>query len=73
MTYAIVTNSEVHAARSLCPRDFIENPCGNCLHGAGQHLATPNNQRNYGRGSGKCTAPGCPCQQYEKGQQFYGS
>lgn len=69
--YRIVSSGEVFAAHSFLPADFLSHPCGNCPHGSGQHLEKPNApNRTYGRGSGKCTAPGCDCLHYEHGQQF---
>lgn len=73
MLHKIVSSSEVRAAGfNLSPHCYLDDPCGRCGHGKGQHHPLQAVRHNVRlRDSTACTA--CDCPGYESAQQFYGS
>lgn len=73
MKYRIVSSAECAAAESFAPSDFLNDPCGNCNDGKGQHRPLRSERKGRLVHTGKCTRPGCDCSGYESPTQFYGS
>jgi hypothetical protein len=73
MKYRVVSSAEMFAAQSFAPSDFLNEPCGNCSDGKGQHRPLRSERQGKLVHTGKCTRPGCDCPGYESPEQFYGS
>jgi hypothetical protein len=72
--YRIITSAAMFAAESFSPHDFLDDLCGYCCDGKGQHRPLRSERKGKAVHTGSCTQPGCDCLSYVSGQQFfYGS